>query len=257
MAGRVLQGVMAVFCLLSFGLFPTRGFSQATANTPKSEMHAEAGAVMSSGNADSQSFNARVDVAREWRRWRQAFGASGVYAADDAGATGQRWDARGQTSYKFLSQGFSFISARYERDRFSGFEYQSAFAIGLGWRFFDDETTRLVMQVGAGYRHLRTRDSLADDDVTVVPGERQEDLVEQFGLEFSRALNDRTRVRNQLQVEIGIDNTQVRNDLGLQVKVFESLALALGYSVRYNTHPPEGFDTTDTLSTLNLVYELK
>jgi len=35
------------------------------------------------------------------------------------------------------------------------------------------------------------------------------------------------------------------------------LALAVGYSVRHNTDPPEGFEKTDTLTTINLVYELK
>ena len=35
------------------------------------------------------------------------------------------------------------------------------------------------------------------------------------------------------------------------------LALAVGYSVRHNTDPPVGFEKTDTLTTINLVYELK
>jgi putative salt-induced outer membrane protein len=35
------------------------------------------------------------------------------------------------------------------------------------------------------------------------------------------------------------------------------LSLAVGYSVRRNTEPPIGFKKTDTLSTLNLVYEIK
>jgi putative salt-induced outer membrane protein len=35
------------------------------------------------------------------------------------------------------------------------------------------------------------------------------------------------------------------------------LALAVGYSVRHNTDLPVGFENTDTLTTINLVYELK
>jgi hypothetical protein len=49
----------------------------------------------------------------------------------------------------------------------------------------------------------------------------------------------------------------VQNDLSLEVRIMNSLALALGYSVRYNSAPPPGFEHTDTLTTLNLVYELK
>jgi putative salt-induced outer membrane protein YdiY len=35
------------------------------------------------------------------------------------------------------------------------------------------------------------------------------------------------------------------------------LALAVGYSVKHNSDPPPGFEKTDTLTTINLVYELK
>jgi putative salt-induced outer membrane protein YdiY len=41
------------------------------------------------------------------------------------------------------------------------------------------------------------------------------------------------------------------------VKVTDVLALAVGYSVRHNTDPPAGFEKTDTLTTIYLVYELK
>ena len=237
-------------------LSPLQSRAQAIKPAQPIEIRAEAGAVISHGNTDNQSFNAKFDYAREWRRWRQALGSSGVYAADDTGATAQRWDVRGQTDYKFLSKGFSFVSARYEQDRFSGFVYQSAFTLGLGWRFFDNDQTRLVAQIGGGYRHLHTRDSVADDGVTLIPGGPQEDFVEQGVIDFDHELNPNTRIRDQFQIEVGMDNTQVRNDLSLQVKMLSSLALAVGYSVRYNTDPPAGFETTDTLSTLNLVYEL-
>ena len=246
-----------VTLLVSLAAAPIRVSAQAVVPATGTQARAEGGAILSRGNSDNESFNAKFNVEREWRRWKQAFGTSGVYAADSGGATGQRWDVRGQTDYKFLSHGFSFLSGRYEDDRFSGFEYQTAFSFGLGWRFFDNETTTLIAQAGGGYRRLRTRDSMADDGLTVVPGQRQEDLVGQGRVEFEHALNDRTRVRDQLLVESGAENTQVRNDISLQVRIINSLALAVGYSVRYNTHPPAGFETTDTLSTLNLVYELK
>lgn len=236
---------------------PLSAVAQPVVADTGTEVRAEGGAILSRGNSDNQSFNAKFKVEREWRRWKQALATSGVYAADREGATGQRWDVRGQTDYKFLSQGFSFLSGRYEEDRFSGFEYQAAFGTGLGWRFFDNETTRLIVQAGVGYRRLRTHDSMADDGLTFVRGTRQEDFVQQGSIEFEHALNQRTRVRDQLLVENGADNTQVSNDITLQVRILNSLALAVGYTVRYNTHPPAGFATTDTLSTLNLVYELK
>jgi putative salt-induced outer membrane protein len=220
-------------------------------------LKAEAGAVASRGNTETDSANAKFDVAREYEVWKHQLGLAAVYASDDSGATAQRWSARAQSDYKFSEKGFWFGSARYEEDRFSGFEYQSTYGTGLGWRFFDDPVTKLIAQIGVGYKIFRTRESLADDEITIIPSERQEEMIAQLSVDFERQLTETTKVVNKFLAESGDNNTFLQNDLGLQVKILDSLALAVGYSVRYNTDPPEGFKELDTLTTLNLVYELK
>ena len=97
-----------VTLLVSLAAAPIRVSAQAVVPATGTQARAEGGAILSRGNSDNESFNAKFNVEREWRRWKQAFGTSGVYAADSGGATGQRWDVRGQTDYKFLSHGFSF-----------------------------------------------------------------------------------------------------------------------------------------------------
>jgi putative salt-induced outer membrane protein len=48
-----------------------------------------------------------------------------------------------------------------------------------------------------------------------------------------------------------------RHGFAMLAGLTQKLALAVGYSIRYNTEPPAGFKKTDTLSTVNLVFELK
>jgi putative salt-induced outer membrane protein len=218
---------------------------------------AEAGYVAARGNSDTESANVKAMIAREFDRWKHTLELAGVYAADEVEATSQRWNVRGQSDYKIGDRGFWFGSGRYEEDRFSGFEYQTTYGTGLGWRFFDGPTTKLSGQVGAGYRISRTRESLADDGVTLIPSAREEELIGQLGVDFEHALTETTKVLNKLLVESGSDNTFVQNDLSLQVQIIGALSLAVGYSVRYNSDPPAEFTSTDTLTTLNLVYELK
>jgi putative salt-induced outer membrane protein len=218
---------------------------------------AEAGAVAARGNTHTNSANAKLDVAREFVQWKHSLGLAAVYASDETGATGQRWEGRGQSDYKFHEKGFLFGSVRYEEDRFSGFEYQTTYGAGFGWRFYDDPITKLITALGVGYKVFRTRDTLADDEVTIIPGERQEDAIGQFTIDFERQLTDTTKIVDQFLVESGANNTFIQNQFSLQVKIYESLALAVGYQARYNTKPPVGFEELDTLTTLNLVYELK
>lgn len=217
---------------------------------------AEAGLVSARGNTHTDTSNAKFDVVRSEDRWKNSLGLSGVYAADEAGATAQRWDVRAQTEFTFDTRSFTFASARYEDDRFSGFEYQTTYAAGIGRRFIETDRTKLSAQLGLGYKVLETRASV-EDDGTVIPSEREEDAVSQLGVEFEHALTDNTKIRNKLLTESGADNTSVQNDFALQVNMTRVLALAVGYGVRYNTKPPEGFNKTDTLSTVNLVFEIK
>ena len=81
-------------------------------------------------------------------------------------------------------------------------------------------------------------------------------MIGQGKVDFEHVLTDTTKVIDKLVIEAGSQNTFVQNDASLQVRVLGALALAVGVSVRYNTDPPVGFSNTDTLTTLNLVYEL-
>ena len=217
----------------------------------------EAGLVSARGNTHTDSANAKFDIADELEKWKHAFGFSGVYAADEVGATAQRWEVHEQSDYKYSARTFGFESIRYEDDRFSGFQYQSTFALGVGHHFIATEKTKLDAQIGAGYKVFETRDALADDGITVIPGERKSQAVAQAGVTFERVLTPTTKITDKFLTEAGSDNTSVQNELSLQVKINNSFALAAGYSVHYNTDPPGNFKTTDTLMTLNLVYELK
>jgi putative salt-induced outer membrane protein len=241
--------VNVVVCVCA-SLFALNAHAQWTAK-------AEAGAVAARGNTETDSANVKLDVGREFRRWKNLVSLAAVYASDEIGATGQRWEGRGQTDYKFLSDGFWFASARYEEDRFSGFEYQTTYGTGLGWRFYDDPAIKLTAQIGAGYRVSRERDSFAEDDITFIPGERQEELIGQFSINYEHELTATTKIVDRFLVESGANNTFVQNEVSVQVKIMESLALAVGYAARYNSQPPEEFEELDTLTTLNLVYELK
>src|SRR5688572_15362699 len=84
----------------------------------------EAGLVVSSGNTETETANAKLSFTHESRRWKNTFGGSGLYASsEEEGKTAQRWEAFEQTDYNFSPRNFVFGALRYEEDEFSGFEY--------------------------------------------------------------------------------------------------------------------------------------
>lgn len=218
----------------------------------------EAGLVLASGNTSSKTGNVKFDLASTVDQWKHAFGGSGIYAAADDETTGQRWEAHEQSDYNFSAKSFWFGAGRYEDDRFSGFDYQATLSTGLGRHFIDNDTTKFSGTAGVGYKIFATRDAF-DDTGTVLlqKGESDNEVVFRGTLDLSHALTGTTKLLDKFLVESGSNNTFVQNDIGIQVQMTDVLALAAAYSVRYNTDPPIGFGKTDTLTTLNLVYEIK
>ena len=96
-----------------------------------------------------------------------------------------------------------------------------------------------------------------DTGVLIEEGESDSEAVFRGTLDFQHQLTPNTSVIDKFIVEAGADNTYLQNDLSLQVKMTDVLALAVGYSVKHNTDPPVGFEETDTLTTVNLVYLMK
>jgi len=217
----------------------------------------EAGLVISSGNTETETANVKIAMAHEREKWKNSFGLSGLYASDDIGATAQRWEAIAQSDYNFSPRTFWFGAGRYEDDRFSGFDYQATISTGLGRKFIDNDRTKFVGTAGVGYKVFETRDAFDDAGVLIEEGAREDDIVFRGTLDFDHKLTDTTTLVDKFIVETGADNTYYQNDLALQVKINSVLALAVGYSVRHNTDPPIGFEETDTLTTVNLVYEIK
>jgi putative salt-induced outer membrane protein len=218
----------------------------------------EAGLVIASGNTETETANAKFQLANELGLWKHQFGGAGLYTSSaEEGTTARRWEAFAQSDYNFSPKTFWFAAVRYQDDEFSGFEYQATVSTGLGRKFIDTDVTKFVGTAGVGYKFFETPDAFDDAGVLIAPGESDSEVVFRGTLDFEHRFTQTTSLIDKLIVEAGGDNTSVQNDLALQVKMTDVLALAVGYSVRHNTDPPAGFEKTDTLTTVNLVYEIK
>lgn len=218
----------------------------------------EAGLVIATGNTETKTANAKLLLANEVDKWKHQFGGAALYASSDPeGTTAQRWEAFEQSDYNFSPRTFWLGAARYEDDEFSGFEYQAVLSTGIGRKFIDTDITKFVGTAGVGYKRFETRDAFDDAGVLLEPGASDSEVVFRGTLDYDHKLTATSSLLDKFVVEAGSDNTFVQNDIALQVKMTNVLALAVGYSVRHNTDPPVGFEKTDTLTTINLVYEFK
>lgn len=204
----------------------------------------ELGVVMARGNSEADTVNAKLDMAEESERWKNGFGIAALRASNDGEKNAERYNAFWQTDYKFSDRSYWYGGLRYEDDRFSGFDYQASLTTGIGHKFIDTETTKLSGQAGAGYRRLKNAVTGKEFDNAIFGGE----------LKYEHTLTETTKLVDKFVIEAGSENTFMSNELAVQVKMTDSLSLAAGLGVRYNTDPPAGRKKTDTLTTLNIVY---
>lgn len=221
---------------------------------------AELGLLYSAGNSEAKSANAKFDATREGAKWRNNFYAAALYGENGEFVNAERYEARYQADYKITDRFSWFVGLRGEEDRFSGFAYQATISTGATYKFVDSTSTKLDASLGAGYRQLQPQVLVKTDAGQVlarVKGEQEADPVVTLGSNFAHSFNESTRITNKFLSEAGSENTSVADDLALQVNMNEVLALAVGIGVRYNTDPPPLAESTDTLFTVNLVYNIK
>jgi putative salt-induced outer membrane protein len=103
------------------------------------------------------------------------------------------------------------------------------------------------VQGGPSYRFAEIRGT----------GEKENGVIFRGDVGFEHQLTETTKVVDKFLVEAGSDNTYLQNDLGLEVTISGALGLRVGYQVRHNTDVLPGIDSTDTLTTIGLLYETK
>jgi putative salt-induced outer membrane protein len=221
---------------------------------------AELGYLQSGGNTEAASANTKMDLKREGDKWINSFYAAALYSENAEFSTAERYEGRYQADFKINDKLSWFGALRGEQDRFSGFAYQATVSTGASYKFIDSATTKLSASLGAGYKKFREETLIKTDAGEVldrIEGEAGDDVVGTLSSDYEHAFTETTKLTNKLLTEFGGDNTAVANDLALQVSMTKSFALAVGFGIRYNSDPPPLSESTDTLTTINLVYNIE
>lgn len=221
----------------------------------------ELGIAAARGNARSESLNGKLALSNEDDQWKHDYSLSALRAKGEVTGdfdgdgvaeesfelNANRIEAAASSAMKVNETSSWLAALRHERDDFAPYEYQSTFAIGYGHDFVENERTTLTTEIGPGYRRAKNASTGEIEGGGIVRGK----------LDFKQALTANTQLFNTLLVESGSDNTFAQNDAGVSVAMNESFALKAGLQLRHNTEVGPGVKKTDTLTTVNLVYDIK
>lgn len=204
----------------------------------------ELGLVFARGNTDTQTLNTELKLGYIRGRWSNNSRFSFLRSETDGDVDASRFVFDNDTDYSLSEVSYLTGVARYDRDRFSSFEFQTSVAVGYGRKLINNERQGLSIEAGPGARYSERRDT----------GETETNLIGRAALDYRLAISETANLTNRALVEAGSSNTFVENETALTVAINDSLALKTGFAIRHNTSVEAGREKTDYLSTVNLVY---
>lgn len=204
----------------------------------------EFGLVFARGNTETETLNTELNLTYTQERWTNASRLSYLRSEADGDLDADRFVFGNKTDYTLSEVSYITGVGRFDRDRFSSFEFQSSLAIGYGRRLIDTERQGLSVEFGPGVRYSEIRDT----------GETETDLIVRGGADYRLQISESAELTNRSLVESGSSNTFLENETALTVAINDTLALKTGFLVRHNTDVQPNREKTDYLSTVNLVY---
>ena len=217
----------------------------------------QAGVVIARGTLDTTTANVKLDATDTIGDWKDVTHLAFLYGESGKASSAQRLEGGWETDYNYTKSAFIFGSINGEDDHFDGFVYQATVSAGVGYKFIDTDATKLTGNIGAGYRRLQTETLTAADAngfIERTPGPRIGDGVGTANLDYMQQVTKTTKLTDKLLIQSGGLNTAVSNDFAVAVDMTRSLALSVGYGMRYNSAPPVGTKSTNQLFTVNVVY---
>lgn len=155
--------------------------------------------------------------------------------------TAEAYHLAGKEDIAFGPRDYLVVHTAWDKDLFSGYDWQLTAAAGYGRKVIDSERQQLSLETGPGYRH----DDLPD-------GDTEDTGVLRAAADYRMDLSANSRFTQLVEADIGEDSTLARALSELAVSINASLALKVSVEFRRNSQPPAGSKNSDRTTLVSL-----
>ncbi len=208
----------------------------------KSEV--ELGFLLTAGNTETQSTNAKGLITHETSSWRNEAKMQALNVSGKEGRLSEKYLASGKSSLKLNETSYSFIVADGEHDPFSGYAYKASSSVGYGYRAIGSEITILDIEAGAGFRQTRLRGVTETEDEGVL----------RLSGKFTYKLSKTAEFSEELVSVMGQLKTITRSVTAISAQVAGNFSMKASLTIENNSNAPVNAEPTDTETSVTLVY---
>ncbi|MGO2167722.1 DUF481 domain-containing protein [Pseudoalteromonas sp. AOP31-A2-14] len=230
------------------------------------QVTSELGAIITSGNTETTTLKGGIKVLQNLEHWNNEYKIDGIYKEDeienDAGVkeeqrTNEKYSISAQGNYK-LSNDYShlFIYGSHVSDYFGAYRNESVISAGYGQRLINRSDMWLNAEVGPGYKYFQYPDNSTevDENGNSLAGESEGEIIALGKLDYNWQISDNAKFLQLVAVEYGDTNTKVRSETALLAKISGSLQMKVAYNIINNSDVADDKESTDTETSLTLVY---
>lgn len=212
------------------------------------------GAFHSSGNNDAAGLSAALNIQRKGIDWIHILRASADYQRSNGTTSREQYFAAYEPRIQVSERLFGYGLAQFEHNRFQGFDARYALSGGLGYRMFDSDALNLAVKAGPAYRVTDFVSGEQDSRFGALAAIDFDWRIAD-GLSLSQDASLVTESGSAMAIIIDGNTTTVNLVTGLDAKISDRLKSRLSYAVDYDSNPPAGSVSTDTMSRFSIVYD--
>ncbi len=223
----------------------------------------EAGIITTSGNTDTESYKGKLDIKHDMTSWKNHYVLEGLFNRGDVElddgttekqTTNEKYFGSAQSDYKISREHASFfVYGEYDRNRFSGFDYQYTIAVGYADRLFTNDNSYLAYNIGPGM----TVSQEEEDEETQIRPDKEESFIIRIALEYMYQISDNAKFTQNISSNYSTDsdkNTKTKSVTAITAQLNSSLSLRASYTIDYNSEVADDRKHADTQTAVTVVY---
>ncbi|MGL1958503.1 MAG: DUF481 domain-containing protein [Colwellia sp.] len=257
-----MKRIFALAALFSLPLAINTALAEEAKDEPKFTASAQLGFLYKTGNTKSADVKSGFNLRYESGKWRNVI-AFNILAKkteqkntdgkDEFETTDNKWDIATQTNYTLGEEGKNYLYANisHEQDKFSGFESKSSISAGWGREWYKTKESTFFADVGPGIKYDVIRETTTEESNS------NSNFIIQAQALYTTKINDFVEFKQYLvarQATQSNENSVYKSETSITTKLIESLQLKFAIRIDYDTEVEEGFENTNTETSMTLVY---
>jgi putative salt-induced outer membrane protein len=204
----------------------------------------QVGASLTSGNSEDTAINVGIALNRDGLNWKHNFNAIADFQSADGETTREAYRVGYQLDYKISNLWYAYGLFQWERDRFAQLDRRFTESLGIGYNILTMAPLTLVVDGGVALRQTQY----------IVPDEEESDVAGRVTARLAWDIRPGLRFTEEAGGLFGATTTTLFSRSAVTVSITGALSARGSFDVNYESEPPPGAESTDTITRFALVY---